>query len=146
MIDFGSSCFTRDHLSSYVQSRSYRAPEVILGEPYDGKIDMWSLGAILAELFTGYVLFQNDSVPAMLARIASIVGVEAKQRADKGEEQFVVGVQAVAQRGDLGPQQVGGPARLALVHQIAHKVLGRVARVQHVGREGAEDADDPREH
>ena len=33
VIDFGSSCFTRDHLSSYVQSRSYRAPEVILGLP-----------------------------------------------------------------------------------------------------------------
>lgn len=30
IIDFGSSCFTRDHLSTYVQSRSYRAPEVFL--------------------------------------------------------------------------------------------------------------------
>jgi len=74
VIDFGSSCYTSDHLSSYVQSRSYRAPEVILGLAYDGKIDMWSLGAILAELLTGYVLFQNDSVPAMLARISAIVG------------------------------------------------------------------------
>ena len=52
-----------------MQSRSYRAPEVILGLPYDQKIDLWSLGAILAELLTGYVLFQNDSVPSMLARI-----------------------------------------------------------------------------
>ena len=32
VIDFGSSCFIHDHLSSYVQSRSYRAPEVILGK------------------------------------------------------------------------------------------------------------------
>ena len=62
VIDFGSSCFIHDHLSSYVQSRSYRAPEVILGCRYDYKIDIWSLGCILAELFTGYVLFQNDSV------------------------------------------------------------------------------------
>ena len=30
VIDFGSSCFIHDHLSSYVQSRSYRAPEVII--------------------------------------------------------------------------------------------------------------------
>ena len=74
MIDFGSSCFTSDHLCSYVQSRSYRAPEVILGLPYEQKIDLWSLGAILAELHTGYVLFQNDSVPTMLARISGIVG------------------------------------------------------------------------
>ena len=41
-----------------LQSRSYRAPEVILGLQYDQKIDIWSLGCILAELATGRVLFQ----------------------------------------------------------------------------------------
>lgn len=55
VIDLGSSCFETDHLCSYVQSRSYRAPEVILGLPYDKKIDVWSLGCILAELCTGNV-------------------------------------------------------------------------------------------
>jgi len=74
VIDFGSSCFVDDHLTSYVQSRCYRAPEVILGLPYDQKIDLWSLGCILAELWTGYVLFQNDSVQSMLARIIGIIG------------------------------------------------------------------------
>lgn len=69
VIDFGSSCFIHDHLSSYVQSRSYRAPEVILGCKYDFKIDIWSLGCILAELYTGNVLFQNDSVQSLLARV-----------------------------------------------------------------------------
>ena len=58
VIDLGSSCFASDRLSSYVQSRSYRAPEVILGLPYDARVDVWSLGAILAELATGAVLFQ----------------------------------------------------------------------------------------
>ena len=43
VIDFGSSCFTTDHLSSYVQSRSYRAPEVMLGT-----ISMHSPGEISA--------------------------------------------------------------------------------------------------
>jgi len=74
VIDFGSSCFVDDHLSSYVQSRSYRAPEVMLRLPYDQKIDLWSLGCILAELWTGYVLFQNDSVQSLLARILGIIG------------------------------------------------------------------------
>eukprot|EP00356_Strombidium_inclinatum_P010057 CAMPEP_0170493260 /NCGR_PEP_ID=MMETSP0208-20121228/13611_1 /TAXON_ID=197538 /ORGANISM="Strombidium inclinatum, Strain S3" /LENGTH=153 /DNA_ID=CAMNT_0010769159 /DNA_START=363 /DNA_END=824 /DNA_ORIENTATION=+ len=38
-------------LLSHVQSRYYRAPEIILLEPhYDHKIDLWSLGCILGEL------------------------------------------------------------------------------------------------
>ncbi|KAL0221237.1 hypothetical protein RCL1_001091 [Eukaryota sp. TZLM3-RCL] len=74
LIDFGSSCFTSDHLSSYVQSRSYRAPEVLLGLAYDNKIDIWSLGCVLAELWTGEVLFLNDTIQTLLARIIGIIG------------------------------------------------------------------------
>jgi serine/threonine protein kinase len=74
VIDLGSSCFQTDHLCSYVQSRSYRAPEVILGLPYNQKIDMWSLGCILAELCSGNVLFQNDSLATLLARVVGILG------------------------------------------------------------------------
>lgn len=74
VIDLGSSCFESDHLCSYVQSRSYRAPEVILGLPYGKKIDIWSLGCILAELCSGQVLFQNDSLATLLARVIGIMG------------------------------------------------------------------------
>ena len=74
VIDFGSSCFLSDHLSSYVQSRSYRAPEVILGADYDGRIDVWSLGAILVELVTQQVLFQSETAAEMLARIVAVCG------------------------------------------------------------------------
>ncbi|XP_039132100.1 homeodomain-interacting protein kinase 2-like [Dioscorea cayenensis subsp. rotundata] len=74
VIDLGSSCFLTDNLCLYVQSRSYRAPEVILGLSYDQRIDLWSLGCILAELYSGDVLFPNDSVVMMLARMIGIVG------------------------------------------------------------------------
>ena len=74
VIDLGSSCFIHDHLSSYVQSRSYRAPEVILGCKYDYRVDIWSLGCILAELWTGNVLFQNETVQGLLARVIGITG------------------------------------------------------------------------
>jgi serine/threonine protein kinase len=74
VIDLGSSCFTTDHLSTYVQSRSYRAPEVVLGAPYDGKADLWSLGCVLAELFTGQVLLRNESTRTALARVIGIFG------------------------------------------------------------------------
>ncbi|OQR85598.1 dual specificity tyrosine-phosphorylation-regulated kinase [Achlya hypogyna] len=74
VIDFGSASFVSDELTFYVQSRSYRAPEVILGRRYDEKVDVWSLGCILAELYTGQVLFQNDSVVSLLGRMVSILG------------------------------------------------------------------------
>lgn len=74
LIDFGSSCYLTDRQSSYIQSRSYRAPEVVLGLPYNGKIDVWSLGCVVAEMFTGEVTFQNDSIVSMLSRIEAICG------------------------------------------------------------------------
>lgn len=42
---------------SYIQSRFYRSPEVLLGCAYGAPIDMWSLGCILVELHTGEPLF-----------------------------------------------------------------------------------------
>ncbi|CAL1271628.1 unnamed protein product [Larinioides sclopetarius] len=52
VIDFGSSCYTHQRVYTYIQSRFYRSPEVILGLPYGPAIDMWSLGCILSELQT----------------------------------------------------------------------------------------------
>ena len=40
VIDFGSACFTDERLYSYIQSRFYRAPEIILGIPYSCSIDV----------------------------------------------------------------------------------------------------------
>jgi len=85
VIDLGSSCFVTDRLSSYVQSRSYRAPEVMLGLPYGQKIDVWSLGCILAELATGKVLFHNSTPPAILARIEGILGPIPQNMVLKGK-------------------------------------------------------------
>ena len=44
VIDFGSSCYEHLRVYTYIQSRFYRAPEVILGAKYGMPIDMWSLG------------------------------------------------------------------------------------------------------
>ncbi|GLT29148.1 hypothetical protein SLA2020_040330 [Shorea laevis] len=57
VIDFGSCCFETNHLCSYVQSRTYSAPDGILGLPDDKKIDIWSFGCILAKLCTSNVSF-----------------------------------------------------------------------------------------
>ncbi|KAL3630587.1 hypothetical protein CASFOL_023571 [Castilleja foliolosa] len=74
VIDLGSSCFQTDDLSVYIQSRSYRAPEVMLGLPYDQKIDVWSVGCILAELYSGEVLFPNEPIGILLAMIIGMLG------------------------------------------------------------------------
>jgi serine/threonine protein kinase len=68
VIDFGSSCLVTERLYTYIQSRFYRAPEVILGLPYDTAIDMWSFGCILAELFTGYPIFPGENEVRLRAR------------------------------------------------------------------------------
>ena len=48
LIDFGSGCLTDASLHSYIQSRFYRSPEVLLGCKYDTAIDIWSMGAIVS--------------------------------------------------------------------------------------------------
>ena len=84
IIDFGSSNFIYDVSSSYIQSRSYRAPEVIMGCNYDYKIDIWSLGCILAELYSKTVLFMSDSVHSLLARVIGIIGPIPEWMYEKG--------------------------------------------------------------
>lgn len=74
VIDFGSACFTDERLYTYIQSRFYRAPEVILGAPYSCSIDVWSFGLILAELYLGYPLFPGENEQEQLMYIAEYLG------------------------------------------------------------------------
>lgn len=74
VIDFGSSCKEEEKVYTYIQSRFYRSPEVILGSSYGLGIDMWSLGCILAELWTGYPLFPGENEQEQLACIMEIFG------------------------------------------------------------------------
>jgi dual specificity tyrosine-phosphorylation-regulated kinase 2/3/4 len=57
IIDFGASCEDYSSGFFYVQSRYYRAPEIVLGNRYDTPVDIWSLGCIVYELITGRPLF-----------------------------------------------------------------------------------------
>jgi mitogen-activated protein kinase 1/3 len=49
--DTSSKTPLRREMTEHVVTRWYRAPEVILSQPYTAAVDMWSVGCILAELF-----------------------------------------------------------------------------------------------
>jgi dual specificity tyrosine-phosphorylation-regulated kinase 2/3/4 len=83
VIDFGSSCFENEKVYTYIQSRFYRSPEVILGMSYGLPIDMWSLGCILAELLTGYPIFPGENEQEQLACIMEIFGPPEKHLIEK---------------------------------------------------------------
>ena len=79
VIDFGSSCVESERLYTYIQSRFYRAPEIILGIPYTPAIDMWSVGCILAEFYTGYPLFTGESEHDQLVHIMEVLGTPGER-------------------------------------------------------------------
>lgn len=76
--DLGS-CIEEDDNSPtpYLVSRFYRAPEIIFGCKYTCQVDVWSAGTMLAELFTGGVLFQGKTNNDMLRRIMEVKGKPA---------------------------------------------------------------------
>ncbi|CAN6606313.1 hypothetical protein TRVA0_003S01310 [Trichomonascus vanleenenianus] len=78
IIDFGSSCYESEKVYTYIQSRFYRSPEVMLGMTYNQQIDMWSLGCIVAELITGRPLFMGDNEPEQIACIMEYLGMPDK--------------------------------------------------------------------
>eukprot|EP00770_Monocercomonoides_exilis_P003624 MONOS_3604.2-p1 / transcript=MONOS_3604.2 / gene=MONOS_3604 / organism=Monocercomonoides_exilis_PA203 / gene_product=kinase-like protein , yak1p / transcript_product=yak1p / location=Mono_scaffold00086:54708-57540(-) / protein_length=657 / sequence_SO=supercontig / SO=protein_coding / is_pseudo=false len=104
VIDFGSAVFERNVLYTYIQSRYYRAPEILCGDPYNCLIDMWSVGCIAAELFLGHPLFPGQSEHDQLCRITTMMGpippemalmwksgafgAEAEKETARGEEQL----------------------------------------------------------
>ncbi|CAL1142520.1 unnamed protein product [Cladocopium goreaui] len=86
LIDFGSACTESSMLHSYIQSRFYRSPEVILGLPYSSAIDLWSLGCISAELCLGLPLFPGQCEYDQLRCITKILGLPPKDMLATGSK------------------------------------------------------------
>lgn len=79
VIDFGSSCFKDRRIHTYIQSRYYRSPEVILNAKYGPPIDMWSLGCILVELYIGRPILDGDDEGDQLACMMELLNVPPQQ-------------------------------------------------------------------
>lgn len=72
--DFGSSCFKNHTMFQYIQSRYYRAPEVLIGGRYSSEIDMWSIGCIAAELYLGEPILPGSCEFDQLLKITKLFG------------------------------------------------------------------------
>jgi len=74
LIDFGGATWSHEHHSSVVCTRQYRPPEVTLGLEWSHPIDVWSMGCILAELWTGSLLFSTHDEVEHLALMERALG------------------------------------------------------------------------
>lgn len=74
IIDFGSGCHENKRVFTYIQSRFYRAPEILLGVPYTPAIDMWSLGCMVPELAIGRPLFPGEDEKDQIALLCQTLG------------------------------------------------------------------------
>jgi len=62
-------------LTEYVVTRWYRAPDIMVSSnPYDAKIDVWSLGCILAELHGRQPIFPGEDTLKQIELIFNILG------------------------------------------------------------------------
>ena len=78
-MDFGNSMSLEDtnayHDEFQVQSLYYRAPEILFGYWCFGvEIDMWSLGCVLAELYTGTPLFKVKTPEDLFEAMIKVLG------------------------------------------------------------------------
>ena len=74
VIDFGSSCFKGHQKYEYIQSRFYRAPEVILGITYGPPMDIWSFACIVIEMMIGRPIFPGENEQEQLEMIMEVLG------------------------------------------------------------------------
>lgn len=75
LCDLGSASSTNEmEITPYLVSRFYRAPEIILGQPYGCEMDMWSMGCTLYELATGKILFPGKTNNHMLLLMQQLKG------------------------------------------------------------------------
>jgi dual specificity protein kinase CLK2/3 len=74
LIDFGSATFEHEHHSRIVATRHYRAPEVVLELGWSYPCDVWSVGCIIFELYTGHTMFQTHDNFEHLAMMERILG------------------------------------------------------------------------
>jgi len=89
LIDFGGATFENERHARIINTRQYRAPEVIFGLDWSYPSDMWSIGCILAELASGELLFSTHADPEHLKLMEVILSRQLPtEMVDRGLKPF----------------------------------------------------------
>ena len=119
---------------------AYMSPEQLEGEPVDGRSDLFSLGAILYRMVTGYGPFQGNSAatvcfkvanrdplratsfdydlpPELDAIIARAMAKDAAQRYQRGLE-FALDLKQLRERGQAEPKGANNALRFARTEEV----------------------------
>lgn len=90
--DWGVSSWATKHLTENIQPVVLRAPEVLIKAPWDTKVDLWNLGAVLFEVYRAVRLFDGRVPPdghyevrQHLAEIVDFFGPFPKALLEKGD-------------------------------------------------------------
>ena len=78
IIDLGSSMKSNTSIKKknlYIQSRYYRAPEILYEVSFSDKIDIWSMGIILTEMILRRCVFNGNDSRGMIYKIADFIGI-----------------------------------------------------------------------
>lgn len=87
LLDFGLARQRDEHMTGYVTTRWYRAPEVILEwEHYDQQVDIWSAACIMSELRTRKTLFPGLNYIDQIRLIISFLGTSDEEYSQKAQE------------------------------------------------------------
>lgn len=150
LCDFGSASFVGGNFPSYVQSRYYRAPEVVLrlrsnqkdgdvpipaiGAPaYSFEVDMWSLAAMLPELRTGNVCFPAESESDLFACYCDVLGMPPSallERVDPLIAQDLVEVDATGAQGVYALKETLRVSPLGNPRCVGARTIAMLARAR----------------
>lgn len=134
--DFGIACFTDRHLTDSISPPLLRAPEITLGAPWDEKVDIFNLGALLLQFITAQLPFpgkgerntrwchESDRLKQLIENFGGVPDV-VLQDADRAEEFAGNGVDLAGKTRRIGDGR-------ALDHWVAGNTIGTGLGVKEV--------------
>lgn len=79
LIDYGLSIKDYNNSNYNIQSMWYRSPEIIFRIPFDFRIDLWSLGCVIFELYYGMAAFRGKKETTIIEEMYKRIGSPSRE-------------------------------------------------------------------